>query len=431
MEQKRHMRDLRILVFPCGSEIGLELHRSLCFAKEIQLYGAGSIPDHGRFVYDHYIGDVPYVTEPRFSAAINKIIADHGIDYVIPAHDSAVYRLAQMQDCGAIGCCVVTSTFETCRILRSKRQTMEWFSHDVRTPELYDDIHAVPNFPAFLKPDVGQGSRGTAIARSKDEAQFYLAGNPDLLVMEYLPGDEYTVDCYTNKVGDLIFAGCRRRCRISNGISVNAVPVDDSRIKNIVSTINCLLEISGMWFCQFKESCDGRPVLMEAAPRIAGTAGLHRSLGVNLALMNIYELEGYDVAAMPNTFGIEMDRALCSRFKLTVSYRHVYVDLDDCLVINRNVHTALVAFLYQCVNDGVQLHLITRHQDAVQPLIDQMRLSGLFDSLIHLRHGEKKSDYVRHRESIFIDDSFSERADVHTACKIPVFAPDAVECLIR
>lgn len=52
--------DLNILVFPCGSEIALELHRSLKFSRHITLFGANSVDDHGKFVFENYIGGLPF-----------------------------------------------------------------------------------------------------------------------------------------------------------------------------------------------------------------------------------------------------------------------------------------------------------------------------------------------------------------------------------
>ena len=43
-----------ILVFPCGSEIALELYRALVHSKHFNLIGASSVDDHGRFVYHNY-----------------------------------------------------------------------------------------------------------------------------------------------------------------------------------------------------------------------------------------------------------------------------------------------------------------------------------------------------------------------------------------
>ena len=51
-------------------------------------------------------------------------------------------------------------------------------------------------FPVFLKPECGYGSRDTFIAQSKNEVVFFLDQNPSLIIMEYLPGKEYTVECF-------------------------------------------------------------------------------------------------------------------------------------------------------------------------------------------------------------------------------------------
>ena len=49
-----------VLVFPCGSEIGLEIHNSLKYSKDFKLYGGSSVDDHGKFVYENYISGHPY-----------------------------------------------------------------------------------------------------------------------------------------------------------------------------------------------------------------------------------------------------------------------------------------------------------------------------------------------------------------------------------
>ena len=45
------------------------------------------------------------------------------------------------------------------------------------------------------------------------------------IVCEYLPGEEYTVDCFSDREHGLLFAGARVRRRTRNGISVNTAPV--------------------------------------------------------------------------------------------------------------------------------------------------------------------------------------------------------------
>lgn len=76
------MAKKNVLVFPCGSEIALEIHRSLLHSTHFRLIGANSVDDHGKFVYQDYIDGVPFVTSPDFIPTIKRIIKEWQIDIV-------------------------------------------------------------------------------------------------------------------------------------------------------------------------------------------------------------------------------------------------------------------------------------------------------------------------------------------------------------
>ena len=422
-------RKVRVLVFPCGSEVGLEIYRSLARDTHIDLHGASSTSsNHGKYVYTDYTDGLPFITDPGFFDALNTLIRSRGIDYLFPAMDCVALELATHQE--RLACKIVGSPLETCRICCSKRATYEALSGVMPVPTLYRDLDRVPRWPIFLKPDCGYGSRGTHVAGSREEAQFFLNREKGLLAMEYLPGREYTVDCFTDRHRNLLFAGARERLRIQNGISVHSRAVEGAVFQELARAINAGLPLRGVWFFQVKESCDGALTLLEVAPRVAGTMALYRNLGVNLALLSVFDAMEMDVSVQVNSFQIEVDRALAGRFHTDLSYDHVYMDLDDCLICDGLVNTQAVAFLYQCVNRKIAVHLLTRHGGSVSETLRRTRLCGLFDDIIHLQSGERKSDFIRHVNAIFIDDSFGERNDVHKQKGIPVFAPDAIECLM-
>ncbi len=429
VESEKAKQKARVLVFPCGSEVGLELFRSLAGDTHIELYGASSMSsNHGRCLYTNYADGLPYITDPGFIDAMNTLVRSRGIGYLFPAMDSVALTLATHQE--QLACRVIGSPRETCRVCGSKRFTYETLSKAMRVPTLYSSLDTVPRWPIFLKPDCGYGSRGTRKVGSPQEARFFLDREEGLLAMEYLPGREYTVDCFTDRHGNLLFAGARERLRIQNGISVHSRPVEGPIFQELARIINAQLSLRGVWFFQLKEDDEGELTLLEVAPRVAGTMALHRNLGVNLALLSVFDAMEMDVSVQVNDFGIEIDRALAARFHTDLSYRHVYIDLDDCLICDGLVNTDAAAFLYQCVNRGIAIHLLTRHAGAVDETLRRTRLQGLFDDILHLQSGERKSDFIRHDDAIFIDDSFGERREVRERKGIPVFAPDAIECLL-
>ena len=421
-----------ILVFPCGSEIGLEIHRSLSFSTHFTVFGGSSVPDHGAYVYENYISGIPYIDDDNFGDKLNEIVREHGIDYVFPAHDSAVLKLAQLRASGNLLCPVITSPLETCEVARSKSATYKELSKIVATPKLFSDSEiANAYYPLFLKPDVGQGSKGTHIARTPADVAFYRAKDPSLLILEYLPGKEYTIDCFTTREGKLIFCQGRERIRISNGISVSSETVTDDRFENIARAINSVLVFRGVWFFQVKENSAGNLVMLEIAPRVAGTMGLERGLGINLPLLSLFDAEGYNVDILQNTYKLTIDRALENKYKHSIQYEHVYMDYDDLVIFDGKVNLSVVAFIYQCINEGVKVHLLTRHNGDLKRSLERYRLTGLFDEIIWIRDDTQKYQYISHRNAIFIDDSHAERIGVYQQLRIPVFDAHSLEALMK
>jgi hypothetical protein len=417
-----------VLVFPCGSEIGLEVHRALAHSIHFSLYGASSVDDHGKFVYRNYIGGLPHIDSPDFIDRLNPVLEQHGIDFIVPAHDSAVLKMAEHQ--ALLRAQVITSPAETCRVCRSKRATYARFSGILATPKVYlpDETMA---FPVFLKPDVGQGSKGTYKADTVREVQLLVAKDPSLVAMEYLPGREYTVDCFSDRTGALRFAEGRERSRIFSGISVNSKEVHDARFQDIAGKINETLSFRGVWFFQLKERSSGELVLMEVAARMAGTMALFRVDGVNFAQLALFDRMGLDVAILRNKLDIEIDRALTSRFSIKLAFSHVYIDFDDTIIMRDLVNTDVMKLLYQFKNAGKRIVLLSRHtRDISLSLARHCISAALFDEIYVMDKSASKSDYIKNLDSIFIDDSFAERKEVFERLHVPVFALDGVEALV-
>lgn len=420
-----------VLVFPCGSEIGLEIGRSLEFSTHFSVVGGSSVSDHGEFSYEKYIGDIPFIDNPDFMSRINEIVEEHDISYIIPAHDDVVLALAEAYSNGKLKCEVLTSQYETCSVARSKSKTYELLRGVVECPKVYDLNEGVVDGRIFLKPDIGQGSKGTYLAQNYQEAKDHSLRHKGLIALEYLPGDEYTVDCFTDRNRELRYCGARTRSRIVNGISVRSESVENERFSVLANKINAALNFRGVWFFQVKERSNGDLVLMEIAPRVAGTMGLTRVKGINLALLSLFDREGGDIAIPDASRPVVIDRALSNSYKLDVSYQHVYVDFDDTVIVNGKVNSALMRFLFQALNDNKTLHLITRHTESIDSSLREYRLGEVFDEVIHLKSGEEKAHFIKEKDAIFIDDSFGERNDVAGTLGIPVFDPHAIEGLVR
>jgi ATP-grasp in the biosynthetic pathway with Ter operon len=419
-----------ILVFPCGSEVALEIFRSLEFSKSFKLFGANSISDHGKFVFPNYVGDLPFYNDSNFIDCINQIVDDYSIDVIYPAMDSLITFLKENEN--KLKCSVISSEFEAVQICNSKRLTYQVFSNVLPTPLIFDSLSDINFFPVFLKPDIGYGSRGTFKADNAEEANFYFNKNPKNLILEYLPGDEFTIDCFTNYRGELMFVGPRKRNRVSNGISVNTYTMSsDERFTNLATLINKTIKLNGGWFFQVKERSNNELVLMEIASRFGGSSSVYRAKGINFAELTVLNHYKIDTRIICNEFRVEMDRALNNIFLMDIYFKSIYVDLDDTLLINGTVNYELVALIYKYKGLGKEIILITRHTGELNLTLIDHRLENLFDEIYHLRNGEKKSKFIKSEDAIFIDDSFAEREDVFLNCKIPVFDVSMISGLLN
>jgi predicted ATP-grasp superfamily ATP-dependent carboligase len=421
-------KKINVLVFPCGSEIGLEIFDSLQFNKEFNLIGVSSVEDHGSFVYPNYLSIKHSIFEKECLEEIEQIISEMNIDLIYPTMDSVVTILKENES--FLGKKVIAPPIETVRICLSKNQTYQKLQNVVKTPHCFLSADEIEEFPVFIKPNVGYGSRGALIIKSAEALTSYSNENNqlDFIIQEYLPGAEYTVDCFTDNNGKLLFSGARERLRISNGISVSSKTSQKltEEFYSIAERINHSLHLNGAWFFQLKRNKSNEPVLLEVACRFAGTSSVHRIQGVNFALLNCYLALNRPFKIMNQNFEVNVDRSLSRKFKINFHFDAVYVDLDDTFLLEDQINGHLVHFLCNCRNRKKKLILLTKHY--VDPLITlrKMGFEHFFDEIIHLKASDQKSQFIKNKGSIFIDDSFKEREDVLLNAGIPVFSAEEV-----
>jgi len=426
MAIKKH----RVLVFPAGTEIAMEIWNALKNCKDFELIGATSADDHSKMVFQRLFTNLPFVDDPGFIDAINNVTDLCDADFIYPAHDSVLLKLTENQR--DIKARVVTSPLQTVRTCRNKSMTYKYLADfDCEfLPEVYEDTSQITEYPIFAKPAVGQGSEGARLIYDHCEFLELANGDREYTFCEYLPGDEFTVDCFTDRHGKLRYIGQRTRERIRNGISVRSefVPTENCVYK-MAHELNERFYFTGAWFFQIKTSKDFKYKLLEVAPRIAGTMGLSRNKGINLPLLTLYDMLEIDVDIINNRNKLLVDRALISRYRSNIDYTCVYVDFDDTLLLKGKVNPFLIAFLYQARDKGKRLYLLTRHHGDIFEDLKKNAISLLlFNGIISLNEDEEKSDYIM-GDAIFIDDSYVQRKKVHEECGVPVFDLDMVESL--
>lgn len=427
---KDQMMRKNILIFPAGTEIAFEIYNALKYSKFVRLFGGTSVPCHAEFLFERCIEGFPFIDEAEFADFMNEVVEQYEIDYIYPAHDSVCLKLAQIQT--QLRAKVVIAPVETVEICRSKTKTYNFLKGEPYLPAYYANALEVPTFPVFIKPAVGQGSVGARRIDNFAQLEQALSDDTEYTICEYLPGNEYTIDCFTDRHGVLRAAKLRQRERIRAGISVRsrALP-EETVVQEIASSINERLQFNGAWFFQLKKNLNDEYRLMEISPRIPGTMAVSRNQGINFPLLTLYNFWGYDVDLLDNGSEMLLDRAFINRFQTNICYQHIYIDFDDTVVVDGKINTQVMHFLYQARNQGKQIFLLTRHAKNIHQSLKEYAISEeLFEEIIHVSDEEAKSDYVQRENAIFIDDSFAERKKVNDVCGIPVFDIDMVESLL-
>lgn len=414
-----------VLIFPCGSENALELRDSLRYSPHFNVYGATSAPDRSSLVYPPArLLRLPFVTDGNFIAELNKAVEKHRIDMVFASHDTVLLELVGKRP--EIGAKIIGCDLQTAELCRYKDRLYEFLAGESFIPQ-WTRSEIPADGAWFLKPVDGQGGQG---CRKVEPGETLVPGGH--MACEYLPGAEYTVDCFTDRHGSLLFAGQRSRSEIRMGISFCSRPARLPEIADIARILNEKLKFRGLWFFQVRNDKNGKARLLEISSRAATTMGLYRQLGINLPLMTAYDALGADVSVIRQNFPVRLERKLGNLYGIDISYSTVIVDYDDTLTVHGRINGELLSFLYQCVDAGKRIVLLTKHEGDIHRELETRRIcENLFDEIIHLPSGASKVEHVAAyaKDAIYIDNMFHDRLEA-AGLGMPVFDVDAVPALI-
>lgn len=433
MEKLSISKHWRVLVFPGGTENGIEIFKSLAYTKEVELFSVSDASkNHAEFIFkNHFV--IPNVNDKKCLEELNEIILSNSIDFIFPANSIVIDFLIKYRT--KLGCRVVLPKNESVLISRSKKATYRFFQDLLSIPILYENEHNIQSYPVFIKPDTSYGSKGALQINSKEHLLSLKIEASEYVICEYLPGDEFTIECFSSRNKGLIYSMARTRERIRMGTSMRSQMANDSvqiETRRIAQIISSKLELEGLWFFQMKYNKKGILTLLEIETRVAGTMAFSRCMGVNLPLANLYLLENIEVNLIPQYFDLIIDRSLNNKFKSVLNYEKVYIDLDDTIILKGKVNLNIIKFLYHCLNQKIKLILISKSLELdKEAFLEKHKILQLFDEFIWLKESESKADFIDQKSSIFIDDSFSQRIEVQEKLGIPTFDPSMIEMLMN
>ena len=199
--------------------------------------------------------------------------------------------------------------------------------HDVPSLGIAAESLGYPGKPVVLKAAFGTGAAGLKIIRpgisrldmfhsrlnrdvTLEVAAQQLEGVspwPSLMLTEYLPGEEFSVDVLRFR-GEWKGGVVRRRDESLFGLATDATVVDRPDILDVSRRIVDSLGIEFISNVQFRGAEDGRPMLMEINPRVPGTIGLSVAAGSNLPGVALALAAGKEAVLATPRYGTRMVR---------------------------------------------------------------------------------------------------------------------------
>ncbi len=309
----------RVLVTGTGGPSGVSFMKALAddpweiYSADIDPYAAGLYLVDS----DHRV-IVPRGDSETFVAEIIELCVRMQIDVIVPTVDSELLPLAiaraSSPSTASSSCWPAKQTLRDC--------LDKWALHArclgaLRVPEtILVDADFDPtacSLPVIVKPRSGSGSRGVHRVDDVDELT-RLPRDATLLVQEYLPGTEYSLDVLARGDGVIVAVVPRSRLKVDSGIAVTGRTVHDESLQRIGALVAQRIGLTSVANVQVKMTSDGEPALLEVNPRFPGTMSLTVASGVNMPRLCVQQALGVEMPSEVPFAEIAMVRFLEEHF---------------------------------------------------------------------------------------------------------------------
>ena len=247
----------------------------------------------GRFMSDLFY-KCPYADTDDYIDFLIELIDEESIDVVIPIVDSGLLNIAKNIDKFKETTTIVISPYDTIEMCDNKAKTYLMFKNaGLKTPKIYESTNEPITFPVFIKPLTGgRASLGCHKVDTPEELDQRLSKSKEpVLIMDYIDGQEYTIDVICSLDGDYIAALPRKRLMTKSGVSYKSEIVYNEDMLLEVKKLVSKVDFFGPLNIQCIEDKNGECYFIEVNPRFSGTLSATIGAGLNtvdILLTSIY-----------------------------------------------------------------------------------------------------------------------------------------------
>lgn len=228
---------------------------------------------------------VKRVTDPNYISELLQICKEFEIKIIVPTIDTELLALAENKDLFLNeGIIPIVSSLDFVQACRDKRIINQFFiKNNIDIPQDLDKDNL--SFPLFIKPYDGSLSKDTFLIKSNDDLKPYHFENEKLMFMEYIDHaehDEYTVDTYYDKNGDLKCIVPRKRIFVRAGEVNKGVTHKNEIVEYVKERLSHINGAVGCLTMQFFFNAETKRIIgIEINPRFGGGYPLSYLAGAN------------------------------------------------------------------------------------------------------------------------------------------------------
>ena len=225
-----------------------------------------------------------------------EIIHNDDVEVILPTSGFDILPYSQnkemLRDLGVIP---VISDYDVIESCTDKLKFYNSLRTHFELPFTSSDISEMDDFPCIIKPIHGKGSRNVFLCSDLHELTRISSKYDGMLVQEYLPGTEYTVDVMSDLDGRALFAIPRERIEVKSGICSKGRIVNDKQLIQISMDLTNHLGLIGPSCVQMKLDSHGLPKILEVNPRMGGATIMATYAGANFPKIIIDLVKGEDI----------------------------------------------------------------------------------------------------------------------------------------
>jgi len=341
-DRDRSGADVTVLMTGAGAPGASGIVRSLRAGDDHDVRIVGVDMDPGAYGFALVDADhtVPAGTDDDYVPRIRDLVDAEGVDVVLPLTTAELQPLAEHRE--SIDATVMVSPADALHLANDKGKLYatlaeQEFDSAPRFRRVDDEAafreavaaFGYPETPVCFKRPVASGMRGfrvldegtdrlTRLMEEKPDSAVTTMDQvlpvlreaetfPELVVMEYLPGEEYSVDVLAmgDDVGPVV---PRSRAVTRAGITFEGTVEERADLIEEATAISEELGLRYNVNVQFRYDAEGTPKVIEINPRVAGTIVMCVGAGANMPYLGVKHALGEDLPEVDVAWGTEMTR---------------------------------------------------------------------------------------------------------------------------